>query len=233
MQVGQRLFVFFSSIPLLPLYFAIESQWYGISHVRYLKYCNCSLLQVLECYIISIESVIIPLLSGVWIMLPAYVPNPVAAAAGGGAPIDRGINFRDGKRVFGDGKTWRGFLVGVTAGISVGILQILTQAYAGWAFLPPQTVLSVCLLASGALLGDLVKSFFKRRLGKRRGESWLIADQYDLVAGAFLLVILFNFPWFVSVMTIPILIIIIVITPLLHRMANLIGYAIGVKEEPW
>ncbi len=65
----------------------------------------CSLLQVLECYIISIEFFIIPLLSALWIMLPAYLPNPVAALCGGGTPIDNGKNYSDGKRIFGDGKT--------------------------------------------------------------------------------------------------------------------------------
>ncbi|MDD1705711.1 MAG: CDP-archaeol synthase, partial [Methanoregulaceae archaeon] len=45
-------------------------------------------------------------------MMPAYVPNPVAAFLGGGRPIDGGNNFRDGRRIFGDGKTWRGFGAG-------------------------------------------------------------------------------------------------------------------------
>ena len=72
----------------------------------------CCLLQVLECYIISIEFFIIPLLSAFWIMLPAYLPNPVAAIFGGGTPIDLGKNFSDGKRVLGDGKTYRGLIFG-------------------------------------------------------------------------------------------------------------------------
>jgi CDP-2,3-bis-(O-geranylgeranyl)-sn-glycerol synthase len=53
------------------------------------------------------------------------------------------------------------------------------------------------------------------------------------VAGAFLMAILFDFSWFVSVMSVPVLIGILIITPLLHRAFNLIGYAIGVKEVPW
>jgi CDP-2,3-bis-(O-geranylgeranyl)-sn-glycerol synthase len=201
--------------------------------MRYLKDSDCSLLQVSECNIISLESVIIPLLAAFWLMLPAYVPNPVAAATGGGMPIDRGKNFADGRRLFGGGKTWRGFFIGVLAGIAAGALQIVLQAYFGWTAIPSHTFLSVVLFAVGALLGDLTKSFFKRRLGKDRGESWPVADQYDLVAGAFLMAILFDFSWFVSVMSVPVLIGILIITPLLHRAFNLIGYAIGVKEVPW
>ncbi len=44
-----------------------------------------------------------------WAMLPAYVPNNAAVLAGGGRPIDGGRTW-DGKRVLGDGKTWRGTL---------------------------------------------------------------------------------------------------------------------------
>ena len=50
-------------------------------------------------------------------MLPAYLPNPIAALVGGGTPIDLGRNFTDGKRVFGDGKTYRGLIIGIFAGI--------------------------------------------------------------------------------------------------------------------
>jgi CDP-2,3-bis-(O-geranylgeranyl)-sn-glycerol synthase len=190
----------------------------------------------LECYIISVESFIIPLLSTLlaafWIMVPAYVPNPVAAVCGGGTPIDFGRNFSDKKRIFGDGKTYRGLVCGVAAGILCGGLQIWLVNTCHWD-LPQHTLVSVSLLALGALLGDMVKSFFKRRLGKERGDAWPIADQYDLVAGAFFLVLVFDPAWVFSVMTLPILIVILVLTPVLHRSVNIIGYRIKVKKEPW
>ncbi len=102
-------------------------------------------------------------------------------------------------------------------------------------FFPRQTFLSVTLLATGALLGDLVKSFLKRRLGKERGgESWFLADQYDLVVGSFLLILIIDPPqWLSWNITLPIAVWIIVMTPLLHRVVNIIGYYIGVKEVPW
>ena len=183
--------------------------------------------------IISIDTVIIALVSALWIMLPAYVPNSAAAVLGGGAPIDGKGCWRDGRRIFGDGKTWRGLVLGIASGFIVGLILIFLQSEFGWDFLPVLTVTSVFLLATGALLGDLVKSFFKRRLGKNSGDPWLIADQYDLVAGAFLLTIIFDYSWFVSVMTVPIFIIILIITPLLHRGTNIIGYIAGIKKVPW
>ncbi|WP_301662918.1 CDP-2,3-bis-(O-geranylgeranyl)-sn-glycerol synthase [Methanoculleus frigidifontis] len=166
-------------------------------------------------------------------MIPAYVPNSAAALFGGGRPIDLGRNFSDGRRIFGNGKTYRGFFAGVLIGILAGVAEISLRSAMGWTFLPEQTLLSVSLLAAGALLGDLAKSFLKRRLGKERGEKWPVADQYDLVIGAFLLVLIGNPEWFFNTITVPIAIWILILTPLLHRAANIIGYLTGVKDVPW
>ncbi len=166
-------------------------------------------------------------------MLPAYVPNSAAAFFGGGSPIDGGRTYRDGRRIFGDGKTWRGLAAGIAIGIVVGLIQIWGRVAAGLTMLPELTVLVVVLLSVGALLGDLVKSFVKRRLGKDRGAPWLIADQYDFVAGAFILLLLFQYGWVVTTITPLILFWIIVITPLLHRLVNILGYMMGVKDVPW
>jgi CDP-2,3-bis-(O-geranylgeranyl)-sn-glycerol synthase len=182
---------------------------------------------------ISVDSFLIALLSALWIMLPAYIPNSAAALLGGGIPIDGGRVHRDGRRLLGDGKTWRGFILGISTGIVIGLLQIWIRQAAGWEVLPVLTVLAVILLATGALLGDLVKSYFKRRRGMERGASWPVADQYDLVAGAFALVLIFDYPWFISTITLPILVIILIITPILHKTVNVIGYLIRVKEVPW
>jgi CDP-2,3-bis-(O-geranylgeranyl)-sn-glycerol synthase len=201
--------------------------------VSYLNVFICSLLEVLECTIISIDFVIIPLLSAVWIMLPAYIPNPMAALLGGGTPVDFGRNYPDGRRIFGDGKTFRGLFLGVLAGIITGLLLIWLSGKFALIFLPQHTLTSVSLLALGALLGDLGKSFLKRRMGKVRGEKWPVADQLDLVAGAFILMLLFDPGWLFSYLTVPILIIILVLTIILHRVVNIIGYVIGVKEVPW
>ena len=191
----------------------------------------------MECYIISAESFIIPLLSTLlaafWIMVPAYVPNPVAALCGGGTPIDFHKNYADGRRIFGDGKTYRGLMCGVLAGIAAGALQIWLAGAYGWTFLPQHTAASIIILAFGALLGDMGKSFIKRRLGKDRGESWPIADQYDLVPGAFILMLVFDPAWLFATITLPILIVILILTPLLHRAVNIIGFLCGVKKEPW
>jgi len=166
-------------------------------------------------------------------MLPAYIPNPVAALCGGGTPVDLGKTWSDGRRIFGDGKTYRGLVAGILAGIAAGLLLIRLADSSRLSVMPEHTILSVVLLACGALFGDLVKSFFKRRLGRERGAKWPVADQYDLVAGAFLLLLVFDPSWFFSRITIPVLIFILILTPVPHRSVNIIGYLFRIKEVPW
>ena len=172
-------------------------------------------------------------LAACWIMLPAWLPNPIAALFGGGRPIDGGRVLRDGFRVLGNGKTWRGFAAGVLAGLAIGAVEIAIQGYPLPVSLPLQTPLSVLALSVGALLGDMTKSFFKRRLGKDRGAAWPVVDQFDLVVGAFVLLALVDIGWIAANITLPVLVFIVILTPLLHRAMNLIGYAAGIKEEPW
>jgi len=180
--------------------------------------------------LIDIDCIIQALFVALWVMMPAYVPNPAAAVFGGGTPIDMGRNWRDGHRILGDGKTYRGLAGGILSGIVAGLLLILIEGQFGWQI---HTISSVVLLAIGALLGDLVKSFFKRRLNKERGSEWLIADQYDLVAGAIVMLAIFDPGWLTAMITLPVALWIIIATPLLHRGANIIGYLIGVKDVPW
>lgn len=170
-------------------------------------------------------------------MLPAYVPNPAAVIFGGGPAIDGGATWTDGRRLFGDGKTLRGFILGVLAGVAVGGVELWAQTLAGWTlswnFLPLHTITTVTAFAVGALLGDLAKSFVKRRIGKGQGDPWPVADQYDLVVGAFLLTALVAPRWLLQNITLPVLVWILVLTPVLHRITNIVGHRLGVKRVPW
>ena len=166
-------------------------------------------------------------------MLPAYIPNSAAAAVGGGTAIDAGMKWCDGRRLLGDGKTVRGFVGGVACGCLIGGIQILAQSSPLCSFLPKLSILPVILLATGALVGDMVKSFFKRRAGIERGGKWPVVDQYDFVAGAFLFLFLGDPKFAFATLTWPIIIAILIITPVLHRLVNIIGYKMGVKDVPW
>lgn len=168
-----------------------------------------------------------------WLMLPAYVANPLAVVFGGGKPIDMGMKWYDGQRIFGDGKTIRGLIGGTACGIVSGIIQI----YAASAFSIPiaPTLTAVITLSFGALLGDMIKSFFKRRIGFVRGAELPLIDQLDFVAGAWLLTYIFDHDWFTKYfISYPwIIVTVLVLTPILHRLTNIFGYNIKLKKEPW
>lgn len=180
-----------------------------------------------------------------WFFLPAYAANPMAVVFGGGPPIDLGRTLRDGERLFGDGKTWRGFAGGVVSGAVLGLilegLVVLFAPGSAWSFGSPgdpwaTAVGMAALLAVGALLGDLYGAFVKRRLHKTRGAKAPILDQYDFVLGALAagaLVPSWSTPRFFAGDALFGLLAIILITPALHRAVNIVGYRIGRKREPW
>ncbi|MFQ6128051.1 MAG: CDP-2,3-bis-(O-geranylgeranyl)-sn-glycerol synthase [Thermoplasmata archaeon] len=176
-----------------------------------------------------------------WFMIPAYVANPTAVLFGGGTPMDFGLKFRDGRRILGDGKTWRGFTGGIFSGMLVGGIQHLSASLAGvWKFLfgsPLQAALLLFLLPCGALLGDILGSFIKRRAGIERGAKTPGLDQYDFLIGTILLLLIFQTAWFLKYYVLDYsfvgLIFIIFITPLLHRVVNILGYKLGKKDVPW
>ncbi|HOV51752.1 MAG: hypothetical protein A4E44_01829 [Methanosaeta sp. PtaB.Bin018] len=170
-----------------------------------------------------------------WLMLPAYIPNNCAALFGGGTPLDLGQVFQDGRRTLGDGKTFRGTVAGTACGIIAGFLLNLLAPHAG---LPsfgsgPEQAYVLVGLSLGAMAGDIVAAFFKRRLGLKRGAPLFVIDQLDFVIGSWLLTMLLAPHWFWQNFTLTIILIVLIITPILHRVTNIIGYRIGAKREPW
>lgn len=175
------------------------------------------------------------LITAIWLMLPAYLPNNFAALFGGGTPIDFGQRFNDGRRLTGDGKTYRGTAAGAACGFLFGLAQNAAAESIG---LPSfgsgfEAILVLAGLSVGAMLGDIVASFFKRRLGLKRGAQLFVIDQLDFVFGAWILTMILAPSWFWQNFTPAIIIIILIITPILHRVTNIIGYRIGAKREPW
>ncbi|CAJ53328.1 CDP-2,3-bis-(O-geranylgeranyl)-sn-glycerol synthase [Haloquadratum walsbyi DSM 16790] len=172
--------------------------------------------------------------TAVWTMLPAYVPNNVAVLTGGGAPIDGGRTL-GGRRILGDGKTWRGTGFGTLAGVAVAlglntILPILTRVGAD---LTPFSLEAAVGLAFGAMLGDIVASFFKRRSGRRRGVPFPVIDQLDFVVGGILCAVILAPRWVIATFTPPVVIAVFILTPILHLGTNAGAYVLGFKKEPY
>ncbi len=176
------------------------------------------------------------LLEGVGVFLIVYGPamsangSPVAVLRGRrGHPIDFGRRLWDGRRILGDGKTFEGLLVGMLAGIAAGVVVGLPLGILMG--LDARVVLTTAAVSSaGALLGDLVKSFFKRRLGIERGASMPLADQLDFYLGATLAVYLCSTcvkpGWVVFALG-------ALVVFVLHRATNIFAYRRGMKNVPW
>ncbi len=177
------------------------------------------------------------ILKTIWILLPSYTPNNFAVVFGGGKPIDFGKNFLDGKRLLGDGKTFRGFIFGVLGGIFIANLQYLIEIVANVKIYSVLNYTSFVLFAStlavGSLLGDMFGSFIKRRLNIERGKPVPLLDQLDFLVFSLGLALLIFPDYFKSIFTTSIIIIAFVITPILHFLTNFIAYKLGLKEVPW
>ena len=146
------------------------------------------------------DSILYIIFMGIWLTLPAYVANPSAVLFGGGAPMDFGRKMKSGGRILGDGKTWRGFFGGIFSAIVLGLILIgisipFDEEHFGFGAFPDFLVI-IILMSTGALLGDVLGSFVKRRLGKKRGAKTPGLDQYDFLLGAWLLLIIFKTKWF-------------------------------------
>jgi CDP-2,3-bis-(O-geranylgeranyl)-sn-glycerol synthase len=97
------------------------------------------------------------------IIVPAYIANSSPVLFGGGTPMDLGKNFLDNERIFGEGKTIRGFFAGSFCGIVAG--AIITMIHKSIFFSDPKTqFLGFVILAVSSISGDAVGSFIKRRL---------------------------------------------------------------------
>ena len=135
--------------------------------------------------------------------------------------MDMGKKFSDGRRILGDGKTTRGFAGGLIVGTIVGLLQGIAEAPLG------EHLLLGFLLALGALLGDLVSSFIKRRLDIERGGAAPGLDQLGFAVVALILAT----P--VKVLTWQAIAVILIITPPIHLATNFVGYKLGLKSRPY
>lgn len=165
-----------------------------------------------------------------WFFLPAGVANmaPVFVSRLPGlrnwkSPLDFGKSYKN-ERLLGDSKTWRGLLLGMLAAGLVGLVQfkIIVPAEASWF-----TAFSTsALMGMGALVGDAVESFFKRRRGIPPGQTWFPFDQIDYIIGG----LIFVAP--ISQLSLKLVLTILVLFSCLHLATVYIGYVIGLRAKP-
>lgn len=177
------------------------------------------------------------ILEVIWFILPAGFANMAPLFAARIAPrwdnpVDGGLTL-GGVRIFGDHKTVRGLV----AGVLLATLVFLAQRAASerWEDVRALGIIDYgstpawfgALLGAGALGGDLVKSFFKRRRGRTPGASWFPFDQLDWVAGALAATCPFARPGIVFVL-------VALGTCLLLSIAvKALGYLLGIERTPF
>ena len=158
-------------------------------------------------------------ISALIFILPSYAANSVPAIFGRGTPIDFGRRFIDGERIFGPHKTIRGFLSGLMAGflVSAGMGAILSI----------ELLLFGILISTGALGGDLVGAFIKRRMKFPPGYPLPLLDQLDFVLGGILIL----YPFYR--LSRGAIFLILLVTPAIHLLANMIAYLLRIKKNFW
>lgn len=151
--------------------------------------------------------------------------------------LDFGIEI-GGKPLLGKNKTFRGLIFAAFVGmISAILIQIayeninfvnsrLDFSEFGFNYDEVNVALFGFLIGFGALVGDAVESFFKRRIGIKSGETWLFFDQTDYIFGSILfslILVTLNFEVYLTY---------IFIFFFLHLIVKYIGFKLGLDKAP-
>ena len=128
-------------------------------------------------------------------------------------PVDAGLTWSDGRPIFGPSKTWRGLLSGTLACSLFALWLDL-----GWIF-------GACFGAL-SLLGDMLSSFIKRRMGLASSARAVWLDQLPEAALPMLMA-WFWFPlplWEISAIAVLFALSNMLFSPLLYRL--------GIRKQP-
>ena len=179
------------------------------------------------------------ILAGVMVMLWCKLPILKAIAR----PIDFGKNFVDGKRLFGDNKTWKGMLgyiifntlFSALWGFACmgGALKDLNFFYQYHENTIPFNLLIGVLLGLGYSIFELPNSFLKRRLDITPGKSisgfwkvfFVFLDQADSVFGVALVV------WFFYPLGILLYLLYVLVGAATHLILNMMLYFMHLRKN--
>lgn len=165
------------------------------------------------------------MLESIYFFLPAYIANMSPVLFRKIPFADRPINTN----LFGKNKTWRGLLAAAGTGTLIFYLQkaAYNNGFTQLALIDYSdfSLLLGFLLGLGAILGDLVKSYYKRKAGIKPGKPWPFWDQEDFVFGALLS------SFFVYVPPAKVALVLVIVSPLLHMTTNYAGYLLGIRKE--
>jgi CDP-2,3-bis-(O-geranylgeranyl)-sn-glycerol synthase len=145
-------------------------------------------------------------------------------------PIDMGIRFFDNKPLIGS-KGIEGMVAAILFGTFVGVVI-------GWMGFRPlglsfdQWVTVSFFLSLGTHFGDKLGSFLKRRLDIEGGEKFEYFDQLGFLVCALAFASIAEPQVAVSLGPTG-YVVLIALSYLVHRGANIVGYWLGLKNVPW
>jgi CDP-2,3-bis-(O-geranylgeranyl)-sn-glycerol synthase len=170
------------------------------------------------------------ILETLWFFLPILVANQCPGFA---VRLNMpGANVPVSSKWLGEHKTWAAYYAGPFGALCTLLIQyqliLIAPSMFGLFKYRTNLCFAGLFLGLGAILGDHIKSFFKRRLGKSPGTAWWPFDQLDFVIGG----IIFAIPvvgWIGWERTLIICSFVLII----HPIGNRIGYKLGLREVPW
>ncbi len=129
-------------------------------------------------------------------------------------PVDNGLKLRDGRRLFGDSKTWRGLCSAILFTMIAAILSGID-------------LLTGILFGALAMTGDLLTSFIKRRMGCIESSR---ARGLDTVPESLLPVLLLKEPLALSLIDI---ILIVTFFFLIEEWVSPVLYRLHIRKRPY
>lgn len=177
------------------------------------------------------------ILQALYFMLPAYIANmaPVFATKILGKKLSLPIDFNrqyKGKPILGANKTWRGLVSAIIVAALVVLLQKYLYNFEFWKSLSlfDYSIINIYLFGFlfgfGVILGDVIKSFFKRRAKLKLGDKWFLWDQLDFLGALVLIHFVFIPSWEITIL-------IVIISPILPIISNKLGYLLKIKKVAW
>ncbi len=163
----------------------------------------------------------------IWFFLPAYAANITASIF-----KLKFLDFPISKKIFGSHKTYAGFFSGIIFSLFIVSLQRLFFEFPffkkiSYLDYSKNFLLIGFCLGFGALFGDLIKSFFKRRVGKLPGERWIPFDQIDYTLGAIVFISFIFKPSFEFIF------LSFILNFFLHILINHLGFWLDIRKSKW
>ncbi|NMT62290.1 CDP-archaeol synthase [Marinobacter orientalis] len=152
-----------------------------------------------------------------FVMLVLANGAPVVAARVFGrrwsAAVDGGRRWRDGRPLLGNRKTWRGVVSGT---LVCGLFALITG----------MGLLFGLLFGLLGLIGDMVSSFIKRRLGLASSGKAIGLDQ---IPEALLPMVL---AWFWLDVSVAVVVSVVVLFTLANMLLSPLLYRLGIRHQP-